>query len=64
MIQHLKKMIGFVIPNEKGASKILSDYSFPVDSIESLTKIDYFHNLPDSLEFKLERRINLKLWKF
>lgn len=59
-----KKMIGFIMPNEKGASKILSDYTFSVVYIEEVTKIDFFHDLPDSLEFKLERKIDLKLWKF
>lgn len=59
-----KKMIGFLLPNEKGASKVLSDYSFSVDYIEEVTNIDFFHNLSDSLEFKLERNIDFKLWKF
>jgi len=35
-----------------------------VDSIEKVTKIDFFHNLPDSLQFRLEGKIDLKLWKF
>jgi endonuclease G, mitochondrial len=59
-----KKMIGFIIPNEKGTSKLLSDYTFTVDSIEKITRIDFFHNLPNSLEFRLEKGIDLKLWKF
>jgi endonuclease G len=59
-----KKMIGFILPNEKGISKLLSDYTFTVDSIEKATKIDFFHNLPDSLKFRLERGIDLKLWQF
>lgn len=59
-----KKMIGFIMPNEKGSSKVLFDYTFSVDSIEKVTKIDFFHNLPDSLKLKLERKIDLKLWQF
>jgi len=57
-------MIGFVIPNKKGDSKMLYDYSVTVDSIEKITKIDFFHDLPDSLEFRLEGEMDLNLWKF
>lgn len=59
-----KKMIGFIMPNKKEISKLLSDYTFFVDSIEKMIKIDFFHNLPDTLQYRLERKINLKLWKF
>jgi endonuclease G len=58
-----KKMIGFILPNKKGSGK-LSNYSVTVDSVEKVTKIDFFHNLPDSLENMLERKVDLKLWKF
>jgi endonuclease G len=58
-----KKMIGFILPNEKGSGQ-LSNYSVTVDSVEKITKIDFFHNLPDSLENRLERGVDLKLWKF
>lgn len=57
-------MIGFIMPNKKGVSKMLYDYAVTVDSIEKVTKIDFFHNLPDSLQFRLEGKIDLKLWKF
>jgi endonuclease G len=58
-----KKMIGFILPNEKGSGQ-LSNYSVSVDSVEKVTKIDFFHNLPDSLKNRLERGVDLKLWKF
>lgn len=57
-------MIGFIMSNEKGASKLLSDFAFTVDSIEKVTIIDFFHNLPDSLKLKLEGKIDLRLWNF
>jgi endonuclease G len=59
-----KKMIGFILPNEKETGKSLSDYTVTVESIEQITKIDFFHNLPDSLEFRLERHIDTNLWQF
>jgi endonuclease G len=58
-----KKMIGFILPNAKGKGQ-LSNYTVSVDSVEKVTKIDFFHNLPDSLENRLERGVDLKLWKF
>ena len=41
--------------------KQLSDYAFSVEYIEEDTKIDIFHNLPDYLEFKLEKEANFTL---
>ena len=60
----VKKMIAFILPNVKATNKQLSNYSVSVDSVEKVTKIDFFHNLPDDLESRLEKGIDLKLWKF
>jgi endonuclease G len=35
-----------------------------VDSVEQLTGIDFFPQLPDSIENSLEKSSNIKLWKF
>lgn len=47
------KMIGFVIPNQKGAHA-LPGYAVSVDEVERLTGIDFFAELPDVLENRLE----------
>ena len=60
----VKKMIAFILPNEKATNKQLSNYSVSVDSVEKVTKIDFFYNLPDDLETGLEKGFDLKLWKF
>jgi len=60
----VKKIIAFILPNEKATNKQLSNYSVSVDSVEKVTKIDFFYNLPDDLESRLEKGFDLKLWKF
>ncbi|WP_075604107.1 DNA/RNA non-specific endonuclease [Saccharicrinis aurantiacus] len=55
-------MIGFVLPNEK-SEKALSEFILPVDSIESLTGINFFSQVDDQLEAKLEsQKGNINDW--
>ena len=57
------KMIGFVMPNSK-ISMGLSSYVKSVDEIESLTGVDFFYDLDDYLENKLESKSDITLWDF
>jgi endonuclease G len=59
-----REMIGFVLPNKKGNSNNLSKYIYSVDYIEVITKIDFFHNIPDSLQRNIEDKVNLNYWMF
>ena len=43
----------FIMPNKKLSGKLLS-YVVTIDSVESLTGIDFLNNLPDSIEEKIE----------
>jgi endonuclease G len=52
------KMVGFILPNAKGTNSIES-YAVCVDSIESLTGIDFFPELDDQTEKRLESKINM-----
>jgi endonuclease G len=58
-----EQMIAFVLPNEK-AIQSLENFVVSVDSVEQLTGIDFFPQLPDSIENSLEKSSNIKLWKF
>ena len=58
-----KKMIGFIMPNKKSNNHI-SNYVTTIDSIESITKIDFFSQLDDLLEKELESNVNLFDWNF
>jgi endonuclease G, mitochondrial len=57
------KMIAFLIPNEN-SEKALQNYIVTVDSLENLTGIDFFPELPDSNENHLESSLNLSSWSF
>ena len=54
--------IGFIIPNEECDDPLMS-YAVSIDEIEKQTGIDFFPDLPDSLENKLESSFDYKLWQ-
>ena len=56
-------MIGFLLSN-KGSSSELKSFVVSVDSIESITGIDFFHELPEEIENELESKINLEDWEW
>lgn len=58
-----QRMIGFLVPH-KDSEKSLYSFVVPVDTIEKMTGIDFFPELEDELENKLESESNAKSWKF
>jgi endonuclease G len=56
-------MIGFLIPH-KESNKPLYNFVVPVDDIEKLTGIDFFKDLPDDVENRLEANNGYENWKF
>ncbi len=57
------KMIAFLIPH-KASHKPLYEFVVSVDKIEKLTGIDFFPELDDGLENKLEASNSYKGWSF
>lgn len=55
------KMLAFLVPNEK-SSKPIFDYVVSVDYLESITGIDFFPKLENSIENRLEKSIDLSSW--
>jgi len=55
------KMIAFVFPNEK-SDRPLTDFAVSTDEAEKLTGFDFFSQLPDELENKLEAKVQLAGW--
>lgn len=53
--------IGFIMPNKAG-NRPLMTYMFTVDEIEEQTGIDFFYNLPDSIEFQVENSYTISDW--
>ncbi len=59
-----QKAIAFLIPN-RISYEPLYNYVVSIDSLESLTGIDFFPELmTDALEDSLERSVNVDLWPF
>ena len=48
-----QNVIAFILPNAKNENPLTS-YAVSIDDVESLTGIDFYHQLPDDLESKLE----------
>lgn len=57
------KAIAFILPNEK-AGLPLEDYVVSVDSVETLSGIDFFPALDDTLEERLESFSDKRKWSF
>lgn len=56
------RMIGFLFPH-KESQKSLKSFVVPVDRIEKLTGIDFFPQLDDTVENRLEASSNTNDWK-
>jgi endonuclease G, mitochondrial len=55
------KIITFLLPNEK-SDRPITDFAVSADEAEKLTGFDFFSQLPDSLETKLEAKVELAGW--
>ena len=55
------KMLAFLIPHQPSDNPLF-DYTVSVDEIERLTGIDFFNNLPDELEDRLEADLDRRGW--
>lgn len=54
--------IGFIFPNEKCAGTIF-DYAASIDEVEKRTGLDFFYELEDSVENKVEAETDTAEWK-
>ncbi len=55
------KGIAFVMANKR-LTGALAEYAVTIDSVENLTGLDLFFNLPDDTELFIESTMNLKAW--
>jgi endonuclease G, mitochondrial len=55
------KAIGFIMPNQKSTLP-LQHFAVSVDSVERLTGINFFYQLPDDIEKRLEAKVDLSRW--
>lgn len=56
------KAIGFWLKHVANKDINYKNYAVSIDKLEELTGIDFFCNLPDELEEKVENSINLSIW--
>ncbi|RYY96503.1 MAG: DNA/RNA non-specific endonuclease [Chitinophagaceae bacterium] len=57
------KAIGFLLNNEPSAATLKS-FAVSVDSVEQVTGIDFFPQLPDETELELEGRYRVEDWRW
>jgi len=55
------KAIGFIYPNRNG-NKDIRDYAVSVDEVEKRTGFDFFINLDDAIEKRIEKECNPSSW--
>lgn len=55
------KAIGFLLPNED-SSNSLFEYVVPIEILEKKTGIDFFYQLPATVQKQMETGIDLKFW--
>lgn len=57
----IEEAIGFILRNE-GSKEPLAQFAVTVDSVEKATGIEFFPSLPDSIENRVEKKVNLDFW--
>jgi endonuclease G, mitochondrial len=57
------KIIAFLLPHED-SEKPLNNFVVSVDTIEKMTGINFFPNLPDTIEIDIEKKSDYKDWSF
>ncbi len=53
--------IGFILPNKK-CDNSLENYVVNIDSVESITHINFYNNLPLNFQENIEKNYTLNLW--
>ena len=56
------RAIGFIYKNTAG-NRPLDSYVNSIDQVERITGLDFFSELPDEIENRVEKAYNLKEWK-
>jgi len=56
------KAIAFIMPNEISSLPMM-DYALSIDEVEEITGLDFFSEIPDGEEAKLESEFDTKAWR-
>lgn len=56
-----QQSIGFIFPHQKCDGN-LSNYVISIDSVEKITRLDFYHKLPNYIEELIESKIDTSFW--
>ena len=56
-----QRAIGFIMPNMECEYPVMH-YAINIDSVEAVTGLDFFYNLPDDMENSVENSIDISKW--
>ena len=56
-----QRAIGFIMPNMECEYPVMH-YAVNIDSVEAVTGLDFFYNLPDDMENSVENSIDISKW--
>lgn len=59
--KRLQLSVGFILPNES-SSEELEYFAVSVDSVESVSHLDFFEKLPDAIEDEIESKVDIDKW--
>ncbi len=54
--------IGFLFPNATRFEGDYVDYAVSIDSLQTFTRIDFYHHLPDPVEYETEKAYSSRFW--
>ena len=54
--------IGFLLPNATHFEGEYVDYAVPIERLQAFTSLDFYTNLPDSTEQRVEREYSYRFW--
>jgi endonuclease G len=57
------KGIGFILPNS-GSQESLQHFAVTIDSVEKVTGVDFFYQLPDNQQRDFEGNLDISLWSW
>ncbi|NOQ35921.1 MAG: DNA/RNA non-specific endonuclease [Methylococcaceae bacterium] len=57
------KLLAFLMPQKVKGNESLAKFVVSIDKIEELTGLDFFHELDDKIEDKLEATVDTKSWQ-
>ena len=59
--RYYNRNIAILIEN-KSSSESISNFIISIDSLESFSGLDFFHNLPNEIENSIEKTTHIELW--